>query len=141
MTMRRTENGAPDPSTRIISKKWRAEAVIMNAVTLVDVTETYTSDVDLETEGYYASHVIIDVNFGAAPEYNAVITIYASLDGANYDDTAMFSQEIDKDTDPNQISLIIQDVAHFRIGVKQGGVVTNDAVVTIKEQSWRLQST
>ena len=141
MAMRRTENGVPDPSTRVISKKWRAEATIMNAVALVDTTESYTSNVDLETEGHYASHVAISVNFGVAPEHNAIISIYGSLDGTNYDNTAMFSQEIDKGTDPNQISLVVQDIAHFRIGVKQGGVVTNDAVVTIKEQSWRIQST
>lgn len=124
-----------------ISKVWRAEATPMNGVTIVDTTESFSSDVDLETDGYIGSHVTIDSNFGATPEYNVIISVYGSLDGTNYDDTAMFSQEIDKGTDPNQISLIIQDVAHFRIGVKQGGTVTNDAVVTIKEQSWRFQST
>ena len=124
-----------------ISKVWRAEALMMDAVTIVDTTESVSSDVDLETGGYIGSHVTIDSNFGATPEYNVIISVYGSLDGTNYDDTAMFSQEIDKGTDPNQISLIIQDVAHFRIGVKQGGTVTNDAVVTIKEQSWRFQST
>lgn len=124
-----------------ISKVWRAEATPMNGVTIVDTTESVSSDVNLETDGYIGSHVTIDSNFGATPEYNVIISVYGSLDGTNYDDTAMFSQEIDKGTDPNQISLIIQDVAHFRIGVKQGGTVTNDAVVTIKEQSWRFQST
>lgn len=124
-----------------ISKVWRAEATPMNGVTIVDTTESFSSDVNLETDGYIGSHVTIDSNFGATPEYNVIISVYGSLDGTNYDDTAMFSQEIDKGTDPNQISLIIQDVAHFRIGVKQGGTVTNDAVVTIKEQSWRFQST
>ena len=124
-----------------ISKVWRAEATPMNGVTIVDTTESFSSDIDLETDGYIGSHVTIDSNFGATPEYNVIISVYGSLDGTNYDDTAMFSQEIDKGTDPNQISLVIQDVAHFRIGVKQGGTVTNDAVVTIKEQSWRFQST
>lgn len=124
-----------------ISKSWRAEATPMNAETIVDTTETLSSDIDLETDGYIGSHVTINSNFGAGPEYNVIISVYGSLDGTNYDDTAMFNQEIDKGTDPNQISLIIQDVAHFRIGVKQGGTVTNDAVVTIKEQAWRFQST
>ena len=124
-----------------ISKVWRAEATPMNGVTIVDTTESFSDDIDLETDGYIGSHVTIDSNFGATPEYNVIISVYGSLDGTNYDDTAMFSQEIDKGTDPNQISLIIQDVAHFRIGVKQGGTVTNDAVVTIKEQAWRFQST
>ena len=123
-----------------ISKIWRAEATPMNAVTLVDTTEQFSSDVDLETGGYEGSHITVDVNFGATPEYNAIVSVYGSLDGTNYDDTPIFSQEIDKGTDPNQISLVIRDLAHFRIGMKQGGTVTNDAVVTIKEQSWRYQS-
>ena len=123
-----------------ISKVWRAEATPMNAQTLADETFYYSSDVNLETDGYVGSHITIDANFGATPEYNVAIYVYGSLDGSNYDDTAMFSQEIDKGTDPNQISLIIQDVAHFRVGVKQTGTVTNDAVVTIKEQAWRYQS-
>lgn len=123
-----------------ISKSWRAEATIMNAQGLADQTLFYSSNVDLETDGYMGSHIAVDVNFGAAPEFNAAVYVYASLDGSNYDNTAMFSQEIDKGTDPNQISLIIQDVAHFRVGVNQTGIVTNDAVVTIKEQSWRYTS-
>lgn len=137
----RTEDGVYDPATRDISKKWSVQNTIMDAVSLDDVVEKITSSVDLETNGYYASHVVIIVDFGASPEYNAIVSLYGSLDGSNFDTTPMFSQEIDKDTDPNQISLIIQDVAYFRIGIKQGGVVTNDAVVTIKEKSYRVQST
>lgn len=122
-------------------KDWRAEATPMNAQTLADTTEYYSSDVNLETDGYVGSHVTIDATFGASPEYNVAIYVYGSLDGTNYDDYAMFSQEITKVASVSkQISLIIQDVAHFRIGVKQTGIVTHDATVTIKEQSWRYVS-
>lgn len=124
-----------------ISKVWRAEATPMNAVTLADATESFSSDVNLETDGYEASHVIVDVTFGTTPEYNVIASIYGSLDGTNYDDVAIFSQEITLvSATAQQISLVIKDLAHFRIGMKQGGTVTNDATVTIKEQSWRYQS-
>lgn len=141
MSIEHIEDGVPDPVTRVISKKWRAQNTIMDTVSLDDTVEKITSSVDLETGGYYASHVVVIIEFGATPEYNAVVSLYGSLDGSNFDTTPMFSQEIDKTTDPNQISLIIQDVAHFRIGIKQSGVVTNDAVATVKEQSYRMQST
>ena len=125
-----------------ISKTWRAEATPMNAETLVDTTESFSSDVNLETDGYIGSHITVDVTFGVGAEYDAIVLIYGSLDGTNYDDISMFSQSITKvASTTKQISLIVQDVAHFRIGMKQGGTVTNDAVVTIKEQSYRFQST
>ena len=124
-----------------LSKVWRAEATPMSAVTLADTTESFSSDVDLETDGYEGSHVTVDVTFGATPEYNAIVSIYGSLDGSNYDDVAIFSQEITLvSATTQQISLVIKDLAHFRVGMKQGGTVTNDATVTIKEQSWRYQS-
>ena len=77
-----------------ISKTWRTEATPMNAVTLADTTESFSSDINLETDGYEASHVTIDVTFGTTPEYNAIASVYGSLDGSNYDDVAIFSQEI-----------------------------------------------
>lgn len=124
-----------------ISKTWRAEATPMNAVTLADATESFSSDVNLETDGYEASHVTVDVTFGASPEFGVSVAVYGSLDGTNYDDIPMFSQGIaEVASTAQQISLIIKDVAHFRIGMAQGGTVTNDATVTIKEQSWRYQS-
>lgn len=124
-----------------ISKDWRAPATIMSANDLVDAVEEYTSDVDLETAGYIGSHVTVDVTFGTTPEYGVGVYVYGSLDGSTYDDVPMFSQTITLvSATAQQISLIIQDVAHYRIGVAQLGTVTNDAQVTIIEQAWRYQS-
>lgn len=125
-----------------ISKTWGSPTTIMNAEGLADATEEYTSDVDLETNGYEASHVTVDCTFGTTPEYGLIVSIYGSIDGTNYDDVAIFSQEIGLVSATTiQISLVIKDLAHFRIGVKQGGTVTNDATVTIIHQSWRYEST
>lgn len=125
----------------IIKRIFSTVATIMNAQTLNDTTEFLSSDVDLETDGYIGSQIIIDVNFGVTPQYDAVVSVYSGLDTTDYDDTPIYSQSIDKDTDPNQISIIIQDLLHFKVGMKQAGTVTNDAVVTIKERRWRYSST
>ena len=125
-----------------ISKNWASASTIMNANTLVNNIEEYTSDVDLETNGYEATHVTVDITFGATVEFGVYVSIYGSLDGTNYDDVALFKQVVTLEASATkQISLIIKDVAHFRIGVVQGGTVTNDATVTIIEQSWNYDST
>lgn len=115
-------------------------ATIMTAQTLNDATEFLSSAVDLKTNGYVASPVAVDVNFGTAPEFNVIASIYGSLDGTDYDDTPIQSQSIDENTDPNQISFVVWDLLFFKVGVKQGGTVANDAVVTIKQQSWNYVS-
>lgn len=123
-----------------IKRIFSTVATILNAQTLNDETEFLSSDVDLETDGYIGSQITVDVNFGTTPEYDAVASVYGGLDTTDYDDTPIFSQSIDKDTDPNQVSIIIQDLLHFKVGIKQSGTVTNDAVVTVKEQRWRYES-
>ncbi len=40
-----------------ISKSWGTETTIMNAVSVT--TGSYSSDVDLETNGYEGAHVIV----------------------------------------------------------------------------------
>ena len=125
-----------------ISKNWASASTIMNANTLVNNIEEYTSDVNLETNGYEAAHVTVDITFGATVEYGVNVMIYGSLDGTNYDDIALYTQHVEETSSTiKQISLIVKDVAHFRIGVAQTGTVTNDATVTIIEQSWNYEST
>jgi hypothetical protein len=121
----------------ILSKVWAAEATIMDGVSVT--TGSNSSDVDLETNGYDGAHVTIDANFPGSPTDDLEVYIQASLDGTNYDDSALFSFVIDKDTDPNQVSFIVHDVAHFRIYCKRSGS-TDTITVTIKQQSWRWQS-
>lgn len=117
---------------------FRDLATIMNAVTLGDTAESFSSDIDLETDGYIGSHVVVDVTFSASGSQNVVASVYGSLDGTNYDDVPVFSQEIAVAAGASrQISLVIPDLAHYRIGVKHAASDTNHATVTITEQSWR----
>jgi hypothetical protein len=117
-----------------ISKNWGSETTIMNAVSVT--TGSASLDVDLETNGYDGAHVVVDADFPAGPTSNLQVDVQASLDGTNYDDTALFSFIIDKGTDPNQVSFVIKDVAHFRLYCKRSGS-TDTITVTAKYQPWR----
>ena len=124
----------------IISKSWsdpqQIAGVADGYIILSGVTEQYSSDIDLETDGYDGAHVVIEVNFDSTPTDYVDVALYASLDGTNYDDTSMWGQRIDKLTSPNQISFIIRDLAHARVGVKQTGNV-NSHDVRMYVQKWK----
>lgn len=117
---------------------FRTLATPMNAVTLGSSAESFSSDIDLETNGYIGSHVAVDVTFHASGAQNVVVSVYGSLDGTNYDDVPVFSQGVAVSAGSSrQISLVVTDLAHYRIGVKHAASDTNHATVTITEQSWR----
>lgn len=115
-------------------KKWDSINTIMNAVSVT--TGSYSSDVDLETNGYEGVHITIDADFPASPTDDLEVYIQGSLDGTDYDDTAMYAFVIDKGTDPNQVGFIIRDVAHFRLYCKRSGS-TDTITVTAKYKPWR----
>lgn len=124
----------------IISKNWsdpeQIAGVSNGYITLSGVTEQYSSDIDLETGGYDGAHVIVEVNFDSTPTDYVDVALYGSLDGINYDDTSLWGQRIDKLTSPNQISFVVRDLAHARVGVKQTGNV-NSHDVRIYVQKWK----
>lgn len=120
-----------------ISKSFGSETTVMNAVAVT--TGSWSDDVDLETNGYEGAHVVVDADFPASPADNLIVQVHASLDGTNYDDTALFSFTIDKGTDPNQVSFIVKDVAHFKLYCKRSGS-TDTITVTAKHQPWRYAS-
>ena len=116
-----------------IKKSWQTEETIINAASVT--TGTWSSDVDLETDGMEGAHITVDADFPAGPADNLVVEVRASLDGTNYDDVPLYSFEIDKDTDPNQVSFVIRDVAHFKLYVYRSGS-TDTITVTAKCQRW-----
>jgi len=119
-------------------RDFRAEATPLNAQELGNTAESLSSDIDLETGGYIGSHVTVDVTFNASGTQNVVISVYGSLDASNYDDVAMFSQQVTVSAgNSRQVSFIVRDVLHFKVGVKHAASDSNHATVTIKEQAWR----
>ncbi len=108
-----------------ITKSWTDQTQVIGSgggwVTLSGTTEAFSSGVDLETNGYEGAHVIVEADFDPSPTDDVEVALYASLDGSNWDDTALTKLRISKETDPHQVSLIVRDVADFRLGVKQTG--------------------
>jgi len=126
-----------------ISKAWAAQSQIIGAgdayVTLAGTTESYSSDVDMETNGYEGAHVIVEINYDAGPTDEVKIKLYGSLNGSDYDDTPIWQCQGDKSVDPQQLSFVIKDLAHFRIGVQQAGAVDSHDVRAYV-QLWNWQS-
>jgi len=122
-----------------IKKNWAAQSQIEGTgdgyTTLSGTTEEYSTDVDLETNGYEGAHVIVEINYDASPTDEVKIKLYGSLDGTNYDDTPMWEIQGDKSVDPQQLSFIIKDLAHFRLGFQQTGS-TNSHDVRAYVQLW-----
>ena len=127
-----------------ISKNWTTQSQIEGTgdgyTTLSGTTEEYSSDVDLETSGYEGAHVIVEINYDASPTDDVKIKLYGSIDGTNYDDTPIWQMQGDKSVDPQQLSFIIKDLAHFRLGFQQTGS-TDSHDVRAYVQCWNYQST
>ena len=120
-----------------ISRSFSAETTIMNAVAVT--SGSASSDVDLETNGYEGAHVTVDADFPVTPTDNLVVEVQGSLDGVNYDDTPMYKFTIGNGADPDQVSFIVRDVAHFRLYCYRDGS-TDTITVTAKYQAWRYTS-
>jgi len=127
-----------------IKKQWASQSQIIGTgdgyVTLSGTTESDSSDADLETNGYEGAHVIVEINYDTSPTDEVKIKLYGSLDGTNYDNTPIWEMQGDKGVDPQQLSFIIKDLAHFRISVQQTGS-TDSHDVRAYVQCWNYQST
>lgn len=127
-----------------INKNWDSQSQIIGTsdgyVTLSGTTETTSTDVDMETNGYEGAHVIIEIDYDSSPTDEVKIKLYGSLDGSNYDDTPILEMQGDNSVDPQQLSFIVKDLAHFRIGIQQTGS-TDSHNVRAYVQCWNYQST
>lgn len=122
-----------------IKKNWASQSQIEGTgdgyTTLSGTTEEYSSDVDMDTNGYEGAHVTVEIDYDATPTDEVKIKLYGSLDGSNYDDTPIWEMQGDKSVDPQQLSFIIKDLAHFRLGFQQTGS-TNSHNVRAYVQPW-----
>ena len=127
-----------------INKNWGSQSQIIGTdnsyVTLSGTTESYSTDVDMETNGYEGTHVTVEIDYDNSPTDEVKIKLYGSLDGSNYDDTPILEMQGDKSVDPQQLSFIVKDLAHFRIGIQQTGS-TDSHNVRAYIQCWNYQAT
>ena len=129
-----------------IKKSYAAETMLKRTALYGGVTnplqtQVYipTGDVDLETNGYHGAHVVVKFK-GNNNKDKFVIGVFASLDGTNYDTEPFMLDEIENKGKPQQISFIVADVAHFRIGVKCSDTNTTFEY-EILYQAWNESST
>lgn len=128
-----------------IKKAWATQAQVLGSggsgVTLSGTTEQFSSDVDLETDGYEGAHVVVDIDYEATPADQIIISLYGSLDGTNWDDSPIWSMKGDNTVDPQQLSFVVKDLAHFRIGVVQDTGTDTSNTVAVYAQRWNFEST
>jgi len=103
-------------------------------VVAADGEYDYTSDVDLETNGYEGSHVTIEW-MGSNTKDDLVVDVFASLDATTYDTEPFASYVFPNRIARQQASIVVKDVAHFRLGVKSSGTNTTFEY-QISHQAW-----
>lgn len=125
-----------------ITKNWAASAELVktdayggsDADLAADQEYDYSGDVDLETAGQEGAHVTIEYR-GSGRKDNLIVDVFASLDGSKYDTEPFIHKILQNDGTLRQASLIVKDVAHFRLGLK--GSNTNDTFdYLITYQRW-----
>lgn len=104
---------------------WGAEddATQLTSIT----TEQFFDDTPTLTPGE-VHHVRVEVDFPTSPTDNAIVAVYGSLDGTNWDDTPLLEFEIDNATDPNQVSFVVSGIYQYRVGVRRNG--TTDTITS-----------
>ena len=126
------------------TKNWTSQSQIIGTsdgwITLSGTTESFSSNVDLVTNGYEGAHLVVEVDYDASPTDQVQIKLYGSLDSSNYDDTAIWEIQGDNGIDPHQFSFIVKDLAHFRIGVCQTGS-TDSHNIRAYVRCWNYEST
>ncbi len=121
---------------------WTALTWIVGGVsswsTLSGTTETYSSVVDLETNGYDGAEIFPEVEFDASPTDDVDLNVYGH-NGTKRDDTPFAAFTIGKETDPNQASFTVTNRTRFVIGFQQTGS-TDSHNVRASYKAWRGQA-
>ena len=132
-----------------ITRAYASAVVYTNSA--VVTTEVFSGDVDLETSGQEAAHCDLAYQ-GSLTLTDLVVSIYASLDGTNYDigpsagqnAISSFIAPVNASTTAQRISFIVPDLLHFRVGLKSNSTVTTTTSfasysVTLTHQRWNWQ--
>lgn len=90
-----------------------------------DQAYDYTSDIDLETNGYYGVWVTVEYDSSGTTD-DIVISYFGSYDGTNFDDIELYSFTADNNGGADtQVTFLLNPCPpHGRIGLKTTG--TND---------------
>lgn len=97
---------------------WGSET---SATQLTNITTEQFFDEEPQLNPRELAHVEIEVDFPTSPTDDAIVAVYGSLDGTNWDDTPLMEFTIDNGTDPNQVSFVVMGIYQFRVGVRRSG--------------------
>ena len=126
-----------------INRTWLAqtfiEATSSTWTTLSGITEEYSADVDLDTNGYDRICIWPEVDFDATPTDDVDVKVYSSPDdGTSWDDTPFYTVRIDNGTDPSQLLIDLKDPPpYIRVGfVQTGSTNSHNVRCSFKAARW-----
>lgn len=97
---------------------------VEQATQLTSVTDTEQFFDDKPTlDPNQCAHVQVEVDFPATPTDNAIVSLYGAVEATpDYSDIPLDSFEIENDTDPARVDILVPPgIKRFRIGVKATG--------------------
>ena len=80
------------------------------------------------------------MNFDATPTDDVLVSLYSSKDGTTFDTSPVWSQVMSSAIDPGRITVMVGELIHSRIGVKQTGS-TDSHDVRAYLNSWDVTTT
>lgn len=100
---------------------------------IVAAAASATDDIDLDTSGYDAVLITIEVTFGGTPDGDCSIAVLSSSNSGSDDDTeALYSFSLEEATSATKrISFVVKDVPY--IAVK---LTNNDSADNVTYDSW-----
>ena len=97
-------------------------------------TSIPTGDIDLETSGYFGSHVLVEF-IGDNQTDSFIIEVFGSLDGSIYDSEPYIQKIVGSTGKWQVVSLVVKDLLHFRVGVRSSNTFT-EFHYRITHQAW-----
>ena len=96
----------------------------------------YTSNIDLETDGYEGVHIAIEYDSAGTTD-DFEVGIFPSLDGSAFDDLPKAIYKFDNNSGADtQVSIKVFDWANLRLGLRTAGT-TDTFDARIIHQRWR----
>ncbi len=108
------------------------ETEILDTTVAADSAYDYTSNIDLETNGYYGTWVTVEYTINGTAD-DMVVSYFASFDGSAWDTIPLYSFTMaNNDSGSDQVTFLLYPCpSNGRIGVKgDTGTDTIDVVVT-----------
>jgi len=102
--------------------------------------EVFTGKIDLITDGYEGCHITFNIDYASTPTDEAMIMVFGSLDGVNWDNAPLYSLYGVNTVDPCRLSLIIKDLPYLRLSFGQTGSTDAHSLSSVFYKGWRWET-